>query len=358
MQKPQKLTAVLLQNGSIGDFLLFVWLAELLWASGQFSKILIILPRGADFLRGFLDAYPYLEVREVSRAHPLAAARLWLDTHAKRNTSPIVAVIHPSPGRIPLFVKLFAWALTRGPGSRLVGFQDAGPLCSRLYTTCLPYETNQLYSDTVRDIARAIGVVVPADTRPRLTFVTQKNALEALALQEKLYVVLHPTPSNRRRAPDLQTVVQIARCLAGQFPDATLVLSGGPQEKLFLEQAAATVRQSSMQTVVIAAGLPARDIASLLANARLYVGVDTGTSHLASLLSVPAVVLAHEGTAVNWLPLYSASTEVIYQLKGAHAAQQAKRNLQENAFASLRPFQAIEVGALHETLLRCIASRS
>jgi ADP-heptose:LPS heptosyltransferase len=46
----------------------------------------------------------------------------------------------------------------------------------------------------------------------------------------------------------------------------------------------------------------------------LYVGVDTGITHLASVLKAPSLVIAHNG-ASNWLPYYNENSIVIYQIK-------------------------------------------
>ena len=59
--------AVLFQNGAIGDFLMAIYLAELLRESGCVERITIIVPRNLNFLQGLIESYPHISIVEISR---------------------------------------------------------------------------------------------------------------------------------------------------------------------------------------------------------------------------------------------------------------------------------------------------
>ncbi|MEI7720138.1 MAG: glycosyltransferase family 9 protein [bacterium] len=342
----QKKEALLFQNGSIGDFLMFVWLAEQLHTSGEFATIAIVVPRGADFLRGFLGEYPYITVLEVSRSQFLAAFRFWRQTCAQK--TPVVAIIHPTPGRIPLFVKLFAWLLTRGRGSVLVGFQDAGPLCKTLYTNVLAYNTEQSYDDTVRDIVRACGVS-PTPTPPRLAFVSRAGVFEKYSVQEKNYLVFHPGASVQKRS---FSVAAAGACVSHMLSrsDLKVVLSGGPSERAYLEEIVATVPDDERGRVVLAVGASAQDVSTLLVGAKLFIGTDTGITHLTCFLGTKTIVAAHHGTA-NWLPFYAPNATVLYRFAEDTEAHKGIEYLEARRGGRLKPFADVPTPAILEAIV-------
>src|SRR6266545_6012402 len=91
-------SAVLFQNGSIGDFLMSIFLAELLQKSGYADHITIVVPRNLNFLRGLIGAYPYISAIEVSR-------RGGWGQILKMMRHPNLVIIHPTLGKIPFRIK-------------------------------------------------------------------------------------------------------------------------------------------------------------------------------------------------------------------------------------------------------------
>ena len=57
-----------------------------------------------------------------------------------------------------------------------------------------------------------------------------------------------------------------------------------------------------------------RELAALIENSLLYIGVDTGITHLAALLRARSLVIAHDGTP-HWLPYYNENAVILYQIK-------------------------------------------
>jgi len=329
--------AVLFQNGSIGDFLMFVHLSELLMENGRFSDVTIVVPRNAAFLRGLVGAYPYLSVLEISSRRWGAVSNLWAGTKT--------VLTHPTIGKIPLRVKFLAWLLSRGKGSELIGFQDVGPLCW-LYSRTLTYDTNKPYIDTIRSLARTAGAREDTET-PYLRFEDpqEQKVLAVYGIERKKYIMFHPGASNPKRMFTVGDAVELVRFISEKFPDMRIVLSGGQDERQFIER----VVHLSGGDIIVAIGTDAPTIAALIRHTRLFIGTDTGITHLACFLGTRVVEVAHHAT-MNWLAFYAPSATVLYRLAGEDAVHTEQSYLKERAAGQLRPFTAVPVTVVRETI--------
>ncbi len=83
---------------------------------------------------------------------------------------------------------------------------------------------------------------------------------------------------------------ELAQALLARYPDLQIVLLGGPESQLLAENLAQTLgeRVSSQ-----AGRWSMRQNAALIAQLSLYIGVDTGPTHLAGALDVPMVAMYH-----------------------------------------------------------------
>lgn len=97
-------------------------------------------------------------------------------------------------------------------------------------------------------------------------------------------------PTKAYRDWPLAAFVELGRRLLATYPDARLIVLGAEESRA----AAVTLAQALDARVVSAAGeFDLRATAALLGALDLYVGVDTGPTHLAGALRVPMVALYH-----------------------------------------------------------------
>ncbi|KND50590.1 MAG: hypothetical protein AB202_03855 [Parcubacteria bacterium C7867-007] len=326
---------ILFQNGSIGDFLMAVFLAEQLHTSGCTSRITILVPRTSQFLRTFIGAYPFIRVVEVSRSKPISVLALIQFLRPKT-----LVVLQPTPGRVPRHVKLVAWLLTRLPGSALLGFEDSDPLVKKLYTQTLVYDTNVPFLTTLHSIAMALGVEQGMALTPSIKMVPDTNILAHLDLEGKPYVFIHPRGSSEKRSFEADAALEFLNALLVQFPDLTFVISGSPAER---EWVTTLIMQSvAPERCVAACGMNGTQLAALISNAQLFIGVDTGITHLACFLKVPVLAIAHKGTA-NWLPFYHPGAQVIYRLQEDKEVHNDRAYLNAHLAGRLKPFGNVPV---------------
>jgi glycosyltransferase involved in cell wall biosynthesis len=315
--RPERL--VLFHNGSIGDFLMFVYLSERLMQTNRFADVTFYVSKNADALCPLVAAYPYLRVVTIS-----------VPMHMPCGQKTII--VPPTPGRLPLSLKLYVWLLTFGSGNKSYGFQDSGPLCS-LYTHVRKYDTDKLYIDTLRDLAEDIGA--PRDANPpRLAFEADPHVLASYIVAAKRYIIFHPGASNPKRMFSESDAVELVSHLRTRYADYEVLISGGGSEGSLVS---AIVQASRSEHVRALVDVPLSDIAALLQNAALYIGTDTGITHLACFLGTPVLEVAHNATA-NWLVWYAPQAKVLYRLSGEHESHMGRTYLEAHAHGVLRPF--------------------
>jgi ADP-heptose:LPS heptosyltransferase len=69
--------------------------------------------------------------------------------------------------------------------------------------------------------------------------------------------------------------------------------------------------QSAGAKGYLAVGKPLMEVGGLIEHGQLYVGVDTGPTHIAGVLGATSVVLAHQNEP-TWLPSYNPNATLIW----------------------------------------------
>lgn len=340
-------TAILFQNGAIGDFLMSIFLAEMLQKSGVIDHITIVVPRNLNFLRGLIGAYPYISAIEVSRRGG------WVQL-LKIIRHPCLVILQPALGRIPLRVEILGWLISRSCGSELIGFQDKSRVCKALYSKTLVYETDQLYSENIQNLVRGLGAPVLVQV-PRLTLEPCLEHIKKCGLYQRRYMVFHPGSFVRKRSFTAPSVGEVITYVLDKNPAMHVVLSGSGEDRQWIEQIKNGIQDRDR--IMTAIGCSAQDIAALIRFADLYLGVDTGITHLACFLQARVIVAAHRGTATDWLPFYCPTATVLYRLEEEEGVHQSRVYLDVRRRGRVKPFGTVPVNAICTVLDECLDRR-
>jgi heptosyltransferase III len=120
-----------------------------------------------------------------------------------------------------------------------------------------------------------------------------------LPLLSEPYVVLHPYPQWAYKRWPLASWVALGQYLQGL--GFVIVLSGGNgQEEL--AYIADIFSQLEAKAVNLAGQLSLAQLTHVIANAKLYVGPDTGTTHLAAATGVKVIALYGPTNPIKWAP--------------------------------------------------------
>ena len=146
-------------------------------------------------------------------------------------------------------------------------------------------------------VARTFG---PAGRHPAVRLL-RSAALGPRRADARPYAILAPGAGSPIRCWPIVRLIEVARRLA-DVPDLDLVVTGGPSEAAAAAEIVAALPADRVRN--LCAVLPLEDIPDVIQGCALYLGYDTGTTHLAAALGVPTVaILSGVPNLKVWYPL-------------------------------------------------------
>ncbi len=171
------------------------------------------------------------------------------------------------------------------------------------FTHPLPFSQERHVVRLCQEVAEALGIPVQRlDVR---IFWDEADALKVTDTLQKNgvtngFFVIHPFARWRYKFWDMERFVALSDRLAGEYQlQPVWTSSPHPDEVAQLQESVAACR---VPPVTIAGGFTLNQMASLLARATLYVGLDTAISHLAATTGIPMVALFGPTPATRWGP--------------------------------------------------------
>lgn len=283
---------VYFNSGALGEFLMTLFFAERVSAHTPGIEFYIPVLRDASGLGALASQYPFVHVVDLSDRSLGSLVSLCLHSLA----TPTLGITQQTFGRIPSSIKFAARFLTLGAGSRLVGFDDGSRLNQWLYTKIMPFDPGKPIFESMLDLARLAGLPTDAE-RPSLSLPQTPGFLEQNDLVEGFYVVLAPFAASTHRSMPMKMIETVIADIRDRFPDRDLILTGSSSQLGLL------LPFSGGRTRIVATK-ELTQLTTLIAHAALYIGVDTGTSHLAAVLRRPSVILGNNSNPC-WLPSYN-----------------------------------------------------
>jgi len=309
-------------NGSIGDFLMALFLMENFNQNDSSINLHVITPRNKGiFLElGAGKTHPYIHLVEANmKGVKGVLGTLSLLRHVFQKNY----FLTPStPGVNPLGIKLIGKFLTLRRGSILIGFDDGAPVNGKLYDILLPFDQKVLYHDSLKQCITNLGFLVIKEN-PTFSCIGENGVLEGYGLVKGEYIVVHPFGATNGRSYLGEDLVGLLEIILGRFT-GTIVITGSAGDK---EKADEAKRMTGGKRIKNICGISLGDTCVVLGGARYYIGVDTGTTHLAGLLRKKSLVLAKDGTPY-WLPYYNKHATILYQAKDCtHGINEGKEHL-------------------------------
>ena len=294
MQKNNK-QIILFTYGAIGDFLMLLSACEALHTTAPERPILVLTTRSTKILTELAERYPYVVVRNAKKS----ATLLRLFKTSFRRTS---VLLPPTFGTAPPHFKILGWLVSRMPGSTFIGFQDKG--ATWMFTTTLPYDTSIPYYETLTGAVQRIEPRLVTSV-PHFSFTPEPNVLDQYQLTKGAYIVVHPFASNEKRGLPPARWEELFMHLAKRFTPDQILISGSGAD---LDEA---VRLARTHATVIAGKVTLHELATLINASALFIGVDTGITHLACMLHARSVVLGNQSNP-SWLPYYNERARILF----------------------------------------------
>lgn len=206
-------------------------------------------------------------------------------------------------------LKLFLWALTHIPGNRTVGFNDRLP-GERKW---LPLEVVLQFdgSKYIIDNFRALLPYVYREERTKELFGRAPHVRLQTTLPKNFshnpgaYIAINPFSNSSHRSWPLWRWKELLTRISQEFPQYPLLILGGPKEVQWVEELSQTVPGSTALQ-----SLPLLEAAGVIDAAALYIGVDTGPTHIACVLQQKSLIISHFRFP-TWRPTYNPHARVI-----------------------------------------------
>jgi ADP-heptose:LPS heptosyltransferase len=205
-----------------------------------------------------------------------------------------------------------------GPTSALLTLASGAParVCWRYcqfpfcYNVLAPHPTENYFTDrkphTVEHrITQLWFTGLPRGPVPPARVFPQPDAIAAVreklrgrgAADSQPYAVVHPGATFYTRRWPVENYAQVARWLREEH-GLLSVVAPGPGDTEILP----AIREHFRPPAVVLEGANVREMIALVAGARLFVGNDTGPTHLASAAGCPVAVVFGSSDAATWGP--------------------------------------------------------
>lgn len=154
------------------------------------------------------------------------------------------------------------------------------------------------------------------------------------------YVVIHPTPQKKDRRLPTEKWRELIKYFSARGYEIVMTGSGLSSEVSYIDE---IISASKEKAVNLAGKLSWGQTANLIREAVIYIGVDTGTTHLAAATGVPTYAIFGPTSIVAWGPWGINQNEPYLPFKGV--CIQKRSNV---TVVGLRPFEYCSNGCQEE----------
>lgn len=292
MKSPKRV--VVISFGAIGEALMFLALLDVVHNEHPSTECEFFAARQGALPEQLGKEYGFIRFSNLkSTLGILRVFRLMFS----RN----IVLVPPSYGTVPLHVKAFAFLLSRVLGSISVGFTDKSGF--HPYTMTRSYRHEASFFTNLLEALQSAGVR-SKETLPSYRPHPVDGLLPKLNLTPGKFAVIHPFAANKKRGLPVRRWKSLVEYLSRTYPDMTLCITGGKDDK---EVADAIAKQGARSYAGV---LTLPETAALIKEAVLFIGVDTGITHLASLMRIPSVVIGNRSNP-TWLPTYNKEARIL-----------------------------------------------
>ena len=296
--------------GNIGDFLMDIVLAENikknLESKSDFDlKLSIIVSNKNLFLEQIGEHYKHIQLIVLDNLK--SKIIFFLKNFYKLNF--IFTV--PTFGIMPVEIKIFGFLITRRQGSKFIGFNDKSRVNKYFYDKEIIFDYHQPYYENLLKILDFLKINYNNEA-PFLDIKVDEQLIDDKFNQykDKPYIALHVCGKNTVRSWPVDNWVKFINYFHQNYPDHSIIMTGSKQDANFINQiinnlpTADFIKNFSGQ-------LSFNELLFLFKNSKLYIGVDTGITHLASLLNLPSLVIGNLSNP-TWLPDYNPLASILF----------------------------------------------
>lgn len=264
-------------------------------------KFFVIATKNKTLISNIALAYPYISIHKST----ITGIFNLVPKLFQKN----FFIIRPTFGKVPLIAILIGKLFTFSRGSRLVGFSQVvniAALREKFLDIILYFNSSVIFYENISKILPLLGCS-SRTTSPSYKFIKNESVFDKYSITPGGYIVLHMFAANPKRSLPDERWAEIMDFLTQNFPRVPIVCTGSSAD----ESAAVSILKYSISKPVKVFNIPFQDVATLINSARLYIGPDTGITHLAGVLRIPSVVIGNLSNPA-WLPSYNDKAIILY----------------------------------------------
>ncbi|MDB5244344.1 MAG: waaC [Parcubacteria group bacterium] len=282
--------------GPLGDTLMALSLYDDLISLAPDATLLILTRRNAVMIRELASEYPGVEVREIPRG--IKAVSFFASILNERGctllTLGLVSVGYSLPLR--LFFLLFGLL----PGNRTIGFHDP------LLDVALDFDIRYSMLDNLRRLLPyALPTVALEAGRPAQMKMHTEKPVD-LPYKKGEYIVAHLFGVSIPHTLPPERWQRIFTAVRKEYPKYAIILTGTEAQREVAEEVA-----FGIAGVTVVTHLSLSELASVIDDAALYIGIDTGVTHLAGLLNQKSLIIRHCSDP-SWIPSYNPNARILF----------------------------------------------
>jgi len=260
-----------------------------------------------DWVAPVLDGFPHVD-NVITLAGNSTSARARVARGLRARHYDVVYNLHGGTT---------ATLLTRATGAKhRIGYETYQ--YARLHNFLSPSSASLWIKNKTHSVEQQLALLgwtgVPVSDLPATQLAVTERAAATIAgrlrvagLMETEFAVIHPAASfaTKQWAPD--KFGRVAQELTGQGLGVVVITASNEK------QIVAELKRNSVTPVVAFTDLSLPEITALLAQARLFVGNDSGIAHIAAAVETPAVVIFGSSNIAHWRPWAKVAAEVVYE---------------------------------------------
>lgn len=309
--KPRIHNLVTFHSGMIDDFLFLLNLADNAHANDSSIETKIFVTRNASFFKEIVaEHYPFVHIIPLkqdgvsSKYYRYNALKNIWETAISRNAFFLLKFFKGDS----LKTLIFGWLLTRIHGSKFIGFGEDYLFFKKILCTDIcHFDLKKDYFYNLLSLTDRLGWKRIIN-RPVFRYTPNKNILVKYNLDNTTFIVMHITPSRKLWTFPIPRWKKVVDQTLSFMPEATVILTGSRDDFSFVQKLASLYANNKVKNY--AGKFTPTELVSAIHYASLYIGVDTGITHLASMMGQKSLVIGH-----NWappsLPTYAPNTIVL-----------------------------------------------
>jgi ADP-heptose:LPS heptosyltransferase len=305
MRHSRPTTILTILFGHIGDTLIVLSLFNDILRLDQNASFTILTRKHTKIITDLAAAYPHIVVTQIP--HGIYALPFLCTLLVKRWTFLALGLGSASEYSLPL--KIFIYILSLIPGNDSIGLDTQ--VSHKKGWQPLKKVIQPDYSQTMLENFRLLiphmnefkhsSDITGKPLNLKLLTTTPKD----FPYKPYAYIVVHLFGVSRYRSFPLRRWKTLCSSISQKYPGLTIVFTGSSDDKKMIDEIAHTIPH--FYTCI---GLPILEVGGIIDNAALYIGVDTGITHLAGVLKQKSLIIRHVGDR-RWIPTYNPYARIL-----------------------------------------------